>query len=277
MNRKEALDEARKLLSKNNIDDAALESEILLRVVLKLGRAQLFLELNRDINTSDFNNFIKLVKRRIRGEPTAYIVGIKEFYGFDFVVNKNVLIPRPETELMVEQAISLCRQNNYSKVADVGTGCGAIAVSLAMYLPAINIFATDISSQALKVAKHNATRHSVIDRITFLKGDMLKPLNEPVDLIVANLPYVKTVDIKGSLCFEPRRALNGGKDGLYKIEEFCSQLGEKLNRKNSLLLEIGQGQAEDVKLILHKYFIKGVINFYKDLHGIERVVYFRLT
>jgi release factor glutamine methyltransferase len=277
MNRKEALDEARKLLSKNNIDDAALESEILLRVVLKLGRAQLFLELNRDINTSDFKNFIKLVKRRIRGEPTAYIVGIKEFYGFDFVVNKNVLIPRPETELMVEQAISLCRQNNYSKVADVGTGCGAIAVSLAMYLPAINIFATDISSQALKVAKHNATRHSVIDRITFLKGDMVKPLNEPVDLIVANLPYVKTVDIKGSLRFEPRRALNGGKDGLYKIEEFCSQLGEKLNRKNSLLLEIGQGQAEDVKLILHKYFIKGVINFYKDLHGIERVVYFRLT
>jgi release factor glutamine methyltransferase len=277
LNRIQALTEARRILVDNKIDDAALESEILLRHVLKFGRAQLFLDLKKEISTADFKNFIKLIKRRVKGEPTAYIIGIKEFYGLDFTVNKNVLIPRPETELLVEQAISLCRQYHYSKVADVGTGCGAVAICLALKLPLSMIYATDISSKALKVARRNAIKHSVIDRITFLKGDMLKPLPEPVELIVANLPYVREKDIKGSLRFEPRKALSGGQKGLVKIRELCHQAGDKLNSKGSLLLEIGQGQAATVKFILHKVFPTGIIEVEKDLAGIDRVVSLRLT
>lgn len=277
MNRREALTEARKLLTENNIENVPLEGEVLLRHVLKVGRAQLFLDLNRDISVSDFKQLMKLVKRRIKGEPTAYITGIKEFYGLDFVVNRDVLIPRPETELLVEQAINLCRQQQYATAVDVGTGCGAIAILLAVSLPALTIFATDISSKALNTAKQNAARHDVMDRITFYKGNYLKSITEPVDLIVANLPYVRKRDIKGNLKFEPRQALDGGVDGLDKIEEFCSQVGEKLNRKGSLLLEIGQGQTEDVKLILHKYLVKGTIEVHEDHAGIERVVHFRLT
>ena len=143
----------------------------------------------------------------------------------------------------------------------------------------MKIYATDISSKALEVAEQNCIKHGVKDRITLLQGDLLEPLPESVDLIIANLPYVRESDIpaNGPLSFEPQLALNGGEKGLDKIERLCRQAGEKLNSKGSLLLEIGQGQAEDVKAILHKYFPSALIEVEKDLAGIERVVSLRLT
>jgi release factor glutamine methyltransferase len=190
-----------------------------------------------------------------------------------------VLIPRPETELLVEKAISLCRSQDYSKVADIGTGCGAIAISLAIDLPAVKIYATDISAKALEVAKQNCVNHEVKDRIALLQGDMLSLLPEPVDMIIANLPYVREADIpgEGPLSFEPQMALDGGEKGLDKIEKLCGQASGKLKKSGCLLLEIGQGQAEDVKAILHKYFPSGLIEVEKDLAEIERVVTLRLT
>jgi release factor glutamine methyltransferase len=277
--RKEALARAREILTDNDIDDASLEGEILLRHVLGINRAQLFADLDSDISPSDIKILMKLVKRRAKGEPYAYITGSKEFYGLEFIVNRDVLIPRPETELLVEQAISLCRSYKYSRLADVGTGCGAIAVSLAVNLSSVRIYATDISAKALEVAGQNCMKHGVAGRITLLPGDMLEPLSESVDLIIANLPYVKESDIPdaGPLSFEPELALNGGEKGLDKIEKLCRQAGEKLKSKGSLLLEIGQGQAEEVKAILHKYYPSALIEVNNDLAGIERVVNLRLT
>ncbi len=279
MNRREALAQARKILTDNDIDDSALEGEILLRHVLGISRALLFADLDSDVSPADVKLLKKLVARRVKGEPSAYIIGSKEFYGLDFIVNRHVLIPRPETELLVEKAIKLCRGSKYSKIADIGTGCGAIAVSLAANLPAVRIYATDISVKALEVASQNCVKHGVADRITLLQGDMLEPLPESVDLIIANLPYVRDADIPGGgpLSFEPQVALNGGEKGLDKIEELCRQAYGKLKDKGSLLLEIGQGQVEAVKTILHKCFSSGLIEVQKDLADIERVVCLRLT
>ena len=279
MNLKQALFQSRKSLAENHIDDASIEGEILLRHVLEITRAQLFSNLNGDISAAQLDDFMKLVARRANGEPTAYITGHREFYGLDFIVNRHVLVPRPETELLVDKAIALYRKYGYSQIADIGTGCGAIAVSLAVNLPLAKIYATDISHVALNIARQNCVKHGVAERITLLEGDLLKPLPEPVDLIIANLPYVRTAEIpsKGPLSFEPELALNGGKRGLDKIRLLCRQAEKKLNEKASLLLEIGQGQAEEVISILHNIFPLASVDIEKDLSGISRVVCLRLT
>lgn len=279
MNLKQALSRARKILAENNIDDASIEGEILLRHVLGINRARLFSSLDNDISAVQLDDFMKLISRRVNGEPTAYITGHREFYRLDFIVNQHVLIPRPETELLVEKAIQLCRSNKYSKIADIGTGCGAIAVSLAVNLPVIKIYATDISAAALELAEQNCMKYSVAGRITLLTGDLLEPLPEAVDLIIANLPYVRASDIpaKGPLSFEPRLALDGGEKGLDKIKQLCRQAEKKLKDKASLLLEIGQGQAEEVISILHNIFPQASIDVEKDLAGIIRVACLRLT
>jgi release factor glutamine methyltransferase len=279
LNRREALDHIRKILDDNHIADAALEGEILLRHALELDRTQLLTDLDEEVNTADLKALTNHVNRRIRGEPSAYIVGSKEFFGLDFIVNRNVLIPRPETELLVEKAIGLCQDDVYSLLADIGTGCGAIAVSLAVSLPKVSIFATDISALALEVARQNAGLHDVRGRIAFLQGDLLAPLPEPVDMIIANMPYVREADMAavGTSGYEPKLALDGGKKGLDKISLLCSQAVKKLKKNGSLLLEIGQGQAAAVRSILHKYFPAGAVEVEKDLAGIERVVSLRLT
>lgn len=279
MNRREALNEARKILAENQIENAALEGEILLRHILAINRSQLYIDLDSDIKPADVKHLLKLVEKRTKGKPSAYITGHKEFYGLDFIVNLHVLIPRPETELLVEQAISLCREYRYSTIADIGTGCGAIAISLAVSIPDIKISAIDISNDALKVAKQNCENHGVIDKVTLLRGDLLQTLPESVDIIVANLPYVREKDMpdKGPLSFEPPLALNGGKKGLDKIKELCRQAVNKLNKKGSLLLEIGQRQSGDVMAILSKHFPSGLVEIKNDLAGIERVIILRLT
>jgi release factor glutamine methyltransferase len=279
VNRREALFQARKILTENKIEDAPLEAEVLLKHILGLSRARLFSELNTDISLPDVKRLLKLVERRVKGEPSAYITAHKEFYGLDFIVNRHVLIPRPETELLVEQAIGLCHKRHYSKAADIGTGCGAVAVSLAVNLPEVKVYATDISVKALEVAKQNCKKHNVEDRVTLLCGSMLTPLPESVDIIVANMPYVRKKEMpeKGPLSFEPQLALNGGEKGLDRINELCQQADDKLNCSGSILLEIGQGQASAVKLMLMDNFPSASIKVFKDLAGIERVVSLRLT
>jgi release factor glutamine methyltransferase len=279
VNRRQALAQARGTLADNNIDDATLEGEILLRHVLGINRSQLFADLDGNVSPAQAENLEQLLERRLSGEPSAYITGHREFYDLDFKVNRHVLIPRPESELLVEKALSLCRSHAISIIADIGTGCGAIAISLAKNLPAATIYATDISPQALEVAGENCLRHGVTDKVVLLQGDMLGALPEPVDLIVANLPYVREAELPGSgpLSFEPRLALNGGKDGLDRISILCRQGGEKLRNNGSMLLEIGQGQTQAVKAIMHESFPSALIEIDRDLAGIERVISLRLT
>ena len=275
----QALSQARETFAANNIEDASLESELLLRHTLKINRVQLYLDLSRELSPEQEETFWQLIKRRLDGEPTAYITGHREFYSLDFYVDPRVLIPRPESELLVEKALQLAQSRRIVTIADIGTGCGAIAISLALNLPQTKIYATDISAFALEVARVNCRKHGVVDRICLLQGDMLYPLPEPVDLVIANLPYVKELEVfqMGLANFEPQLALNGGSDGLEKIRQICQQVGTKLRPQGCLLLEIGQGQEKTVTTFLHNLFPSASVEVTPDLSGIERVVSLCLT
>jgi release factor glutamine methyltransferase len=273
----QALNHAREILVANNVEDASLESELLLRHALKISRVQLYQNLNQELKPKQEKTFRELIKRRLSGEPTAYITGHREFYGSDFYVDFNALIPRPESELLVERALALAQNRPISTIAEIGTGGGAIAISLALNLPQAKIYATDISAPALKVALFNCQKHGVLNRICLLQGDMLDPLPEPVDLIIANLPYVKEPELCCLTDFEPRLALNGGADGLDKIHQLCRQVSYKLRPDGCLLLEIGQGQGRAVTTLLHSLFPSAKIEVIPDLGGIERVVSLTLT
>jgi len=279
MNLKQALAQAHGVLAAHDIEDASLEGELLLRHVLGKSRPQLYVDLDHELGPVHEEVYRRLIERRRRGEPSAYLTGHREFYRLDFYVDRSVLVPRPESELLVEKAISLTHNRLISEIAEIGTGCGAIAISLAINLPEANIYATDISARALEVARFNCCRHGVTDRICLLQGDMLEPLPGEVDLIVANLPYVRASELPrtGPLSFEPVLALDGGMNGIDKIGRLCHQAGNRLRPGGCLLLEIGQGQAEAVTSILHKVFPRTVIEVYPDFGGIERVVRLCLT
>jgi len=273
---KQALSHARDILVKNSIEDAPLEGELMLRHTLRISRTQLYLDLDHELSPRQDEAFWQVIKRRLDGEPTAYIIGHREFYGLDFYVDSRVLIPRPESELLVETALNLAQNRPLFTIAEIGTGSGAIALSLAINLPQVKIYATDISAAALEVALLNCQKHGMIDRIHLLHGNMLNPLPEPVDLIISNLPYVRKSDL-ATIRFEPALALDGGRDGMGKICQLCQQAGGKLCPGGFLLLEIGQGQASAVTNFLNALFPNGEIKVTPDLSGIDRVVSLSLT
>lgn len=271
MTLKESLSRAREALAAHDVDYAPLESELLLRQALKLSRVQLYQGLEQGLNPQQEEVFWRLVERRLGGEPTAYITGHREFYGLDFIVSPGVLIPRPESELLVERTLSRAQKYKTPVIADIATGCGAIAVSLALALPQARLYASDISAPALRVALANCRRHGVAARVRLLQGDMLEPLPGPVDFIVANLPYVKQSQLEDG-GFEPLLALNGGADGLEKIRQLCHQAGDKLRPGGCLLLEIGQGQSRAVTALLGRLYPGASIEVTPDLGGIDRVL-----
>jgi release factor glutamine methyltransferase len=273
---KECLNCGRETLAASDILYPSLESEVLLRQALKLSRVQLYLDFDLELNRGQQETFWRLVKRRLRGEPTAYISGHREFYGLDFAVTSGVLIPRPETELLVEKTVSLAKNHDSPVIADIGTGCGAIAISLALELPRAKIYAADISALSLEIAQANCLKHKVTDRVSLLQGNMLESLHESVDFIVSNPPYVKEKEISDD-SFEPVLALNGGADGLDLIRRLCHQLDGKLRPGGYLLLEIGQGQKKAVINLLDSLFPLADIEVTSDLSGIDRVISAILT
>ena len=274
MTLKQALGRGREILAANNIEDTPLECELLLRHTLKISRVQLYLDLNCELSPEKDEIFRNLIERRLNGEPTAYITKHREFYGLDFYVDTRALIPRPESETLVEKALEYARNHRVSTIADIGTGCGAIAISLALNLPQAKVYATDISASALEVALFNCQKHGVADRICLLQGDMLDPVPEPVDIIVANLPYVKESQLPQMQLpnYEPMLALNGGSNGLEKIYQLCRQASDKLHTGGCLLLEIGQGHKRAVTTLLHDLFPSAGIEVTPDLSDIDRVV-----
>jgi release factor glutamine methyltransferase len=271
---KQALSRAREILTAGNIEDSHLEAELLLRHVLQTDRVRLYLEPGRELTPGQKEQFFSYIERRLNNEPAAYITGHREFYGLDFRVGPGVLIPRPESELLVDRALEIARRRFFPVIAEAGTGSGAIAVSLAVNLPQARIYATDISAPALEIALDNCRRHGVADRVVLLEGDLLEPLPEKADLIVANLPYVREPELSGvnTLGFEPWLALDGGADGLGVIRRLCAIAGEKLNPDGCLLLEIGQGQGEAVSTLLRGLYPTAGIEVTPDLAGIDRVV-----
>jgi release factor glutamine methyltransferase len=276
---KQVLHRAREVLAKDNLEDASLEGEILLRHALGIDRVKLYSDPNCELSAEQEEKLWQLVQRRLQGEPTAYITGHREFYGLDFYIDRRVLIPRPETELMVEKAIVLAKEHHFKGAADIGTGCGAIAISLALNLAHLEVYASDVSAEALEVARINCRKHGLADRIHLVHGDMLAPLPGPVDLIMANLPYVTGPEISrsGLADFEPRLALDGGADGLDKVRILCAQAGDRLQPQGSMLLEIGQGQGQSVTELLRRRFPSAAAEVMADLQGIERVIGLCLT
>ena len=277
---REALRSATQTLHKAGIADSFVEAELLLSHVLGMSTTQLYTEPERSLTSAETEHLWRLVRRRLDHEPTAYILGRCEFYGIDFYIDCHTFIPRPETELLVEKAIELAygvfHPGKQITIADVGTGCGAIAISLALALPQAKIYATDISVSALQVAEINCQRHGVDSRVEFLQGNLLEPLPQPVDMIVANLPYIKDCEFKDLspeiIDFEPMTALGGGKDGLDKIQQMLEQMPGKLNYGACFLLEIGQGQGEMATSLISSYFPQASIELISDLGGIPRVV-----
>jgi release factor glutamine methyltransferase len=252
---RQALVGARRRLEDGGIDDAEIEAEVLLRHALgDLSRAALFQRLGDGIEAATASRYETLLARRLAHEPTAHITGRREFYGLEFSVTPDVLIPRPETETLVEAVIELALRLPATArgplIADVGTGSGAIAVALAVSLPRAELWATDLSWEALTVAAGNAQRHGVERRIALRHGDLLLPLDRRVDVIVANLPYVSTEDwsrLAPELReHEPRLALDGGAEGLDLLKALLHQAPRYLRPGGTVCVEYALGQEDAV-------------------------------
>jgi release factor glutamine methyltransferase len=280
----EALQSVTQTLRGAEIADASVEAEVLLGHVLAMSRTGLYTEPDRSLTSAQTERLRLLVRRRLDHEPSAYILGHCEFYGTVFYVDSQTLIPRPETELLVEKAVELARcisgEVGQITIADIGTGCGAIAISVALALPQAKIYATDVSSSALEVAQANCRRHRVNGRVELLQGNLLEPLPQAVDVIVANLPYIKDcelVDLSLEIReYEPAIALAGGRDGLDKIREMLEQMRGKGDVRlggwpTCVLLEMGQGQGDMVTSLVNEYFPQASIELIPDLGGIDRV------
>lgn len=240
---------------KKGIDAPRLTAEILLAHVLKVDRVRLYVDHDRPLNADELATFRALISRRLSGEPTQYLTGSREFYGRAFRVDARVLIPRPETELLVEMALDGLPKDAPSRVVDLCTGSGCIAVTIAAERPLASVWATDLSPDACAVAKENAERLDVAARVTVLAGDLFAPLpaDARFDLVVSNPPYIASAQIPGlqtEVQKEPHLALDGGLDGLVLIRRIIGDARGRLNPGGLLAMEIGEDQGEAVRALL---------------------------
>ncbi len=275
------------LLEQAGIESARLDAECLLAEVLAWPRWQVLIEPRRRLATGEFARYLRLLGRREEREPLAYLLGRREFWSLAIAVSPGVLVPRPETETLVECALTAWREMEAPRsgggdaptILELCTGSGAVAVALARELPGARMIATDRSWRALRVARGNAEAHGVADRIRFLRGDLWRALEgqplAPVDLVVANPPYVPSGVLDGlmpEVQWEPRSALDGGPDGLAILREIIAAAPARLRPGGALVLEIGSDQAVPVLRLLEaaRAFAPGRVR--QDLAGRDRVV-----
>lgn len=277
MNLNNVLRYGKDFLKSNNIDSFSIDAEVLLMYVLNFTKVQLFINNDISINDLQLKEYNNLLQNRILNIPVQYLIGHCEFMSLDFNVNKYTLIPRPDTEILVQEVIKSIEKNDFNNILEIGTGSGAISISIAHYCTNTLITATDISEKALDKAKENSILNDVSDRINFLNSDIYS--NIPLklyDAIVSNPPYIKTNDIKALSPqvrdYEPFSALDGGDDGLKFYREITSNSKKYLKKNGMLFFEIGYNQAEALKEIFDKNNFKGV-HVVKDLAGLDRVVY----
>ena len=264
----------------------ALDAEVLLGYVLGIDKTKLYQKLNNKLDEDQLQKYQKLVVRRQQHEPVAYIVKHKEFYGLDFYVDKRVLIPRPETELLVEEILQYAKEigKQELEICDVGTGSGCIAVTLAKNLPTAKIQAIDISAAALEVAGINVKKHEVQKSVKLLRGDLLKPLKKKVDVIVANLPYVTKKRLESTEAgttkdvrfYEPKTALLAEKGGVELYEKLLVQAPGYMKKGGLVILEIDSSFKEIISKLAQKYFPRGKITIKKDLARQKRVMRIKL-
>jgi release factor glutamine methyltransferase len=261
-------------------DEAAIDVDLLACTILGWDRAKLLAERSSPAPPQLEPTFSDWIARRELREPSAMIVGTREFWGLDFIVSPAVLIPRPETELAVEESIALLRGAVGARIADIGTGSGCIAVALAHELPHAHVVATDVSADALAVALSNAERHGVADRIEFVATSYLGGIDGDFDLIAANPPYVRDRDksaLTREVHFEPDVALFGGDSGLRNIEGVLDTAIAKLRPRGWLVMEFGFGQEDDVRALVETRPMLRFARAREDLQGLARTAIIQRT
>ena len=273
---RQALIWASKKLKTGKIKTASLDAEVLLSFIINKPKEFIYTRPEKNLTKKQLINFKNLINQRLAGKPVAYLRNTKEFYGLDFYVDNNVLIPRPETEILVDETLIKAEKYKPQAIADIGTGSGCIAITLAKKLPKAKIYAVDISQKALDVAKKNARKHKV--KINFLKGNLINPLNnKKIDIMVANLPYGwkqwnnTNSAANSSLKFEPAISLFTKEKGLYLYRQFFKQINQRRQKPRLIFCEFDPRQKNGLQKIIKKYLPKSKLEIKKDLARLNRI------
>ncbi len=269
-----ALQGARKRIEAAS-ESASLDAQVLLANVLGVDRGYLFTYPEQLLTAEQAERFDALVERCAAGEPLAYLLGRRAFYDREMIVSPAVLVPRPETELLLEKALTFAKEKSSLTAVDVGTGSGALAVTFAAHHPQATVYATDISPEALAIARQNAALQAV--QVTFYQGDLLTPLLERdirLDLMMANLPYIPSEDVLTLAVsrYEPRLALDGGADGLVLVRRLLKQAAQLIDPGGLTLLEIGAGQGVLAAGLAQEAFPQAKVHVELDYAGLDRIV-----
>jgi release factor glutamine methyltransferase len=251
-----------------------LDTEVLLMHLLDLERSNLLARTDQALNASAEETFRAFIARREQGEPIAYITGHKEFYGLDLLITRDVLVPRPETESVVEACLKAIPESEPALFADIGTGSGAILVAVVSHRPFLRAYGTEISPAACDIARENCRRHNISDSVKLLVGNLLEPLPEPVNVIAANLPYVSPGEAEPDVAtWEPQIAVfGGGVDGASTIREFLIQAPSYLLPAGFIVMEVAYSQGRTVSAMAGAAFPDAEVQVHKDLAGYDRII-----
>ena len=274
---KEILYAISKRLQEFEVPDSDLEAEILVRHTLKFDRETIFREFEKDLLKSEEQSIYSLLDKRLEGYPLSYITGKREFYGIDIEIGEGVLIPRQETEILVQTAITISKKMRKEniKIADIGTGSAAISIAIALNIPNSLVHACDISYEALEIAAENINKYSLEDKILLNQGDLLEPILDEMDIILSNPPYIPNFQISSlpqEVLNEPRIALDGGKDGLQVISRLMKESVNKLSGAGAMVIEITPELSGKTVLLARKHFPEANILILKDLMENDRAI-----
>lgn len=268
---KDAMQTAINKCKVNNIDEASNKVRRIMSFVTGIEKSYLLVHNMDELNTENEKSFFKCIEELVNGRPIQYILGNQEFMGINFIVNEDVLIPQPDTEILVEETIKIAQKFSNPKILDLCTGSGAIAISLSKFVPNAKLYASDISIKALEVAKMNSKNH----KIKFIQSNLFENINDIFDIIVTNPPYIKTDEISllsKEVQNEPTLALDGGQDGLVFYRKIIKQANNYLKHNGYLCTEIGEDQKEEVLELIKQEANYVNIKTYKDLSGNDRVI-----
>ena len=268
---KEAIRKGMISLKTNNIQEPNLKSRLLMQYILNKPRQYLLIHDNEELTNKQEKAYLENIEKMIKGVPLQHITHSQEFMKMNFYVNENVLIPRPDTEILVEETIKIAQKFSNPKILDLCTGSGAIAVSLSKFVPNAKLYASDISQKALETAKMNSRNQ----KIKFIQSNLFENINDIFDIIVTNPPYIKTDEISilsKEVQNEPTLALDGGQDGLVFYRQIIKQANDYLKHNGYLCMEIGEDQKEEVLELIKQEANYVNIKTYKDLSGNDRVI-----